>query len=131
MDQELVKEIYLLHDQVCDALGNPCRLMILYALNGGRRYVTDLAAELHVPQSTVSRHLKVLRDRGLVVPRREGPAVFYELADKRIIEALDLLRSTMYDRLQQQVQIADAGSGRALRSLTQTASQADSVLRDE
>ena len=32
MDQELVKEFHLLHEQVCDALGSPVRLMIFYPL---------------------------------------------------------------------------------------------------
>ena len=73
MDIELVKELNLLHEQVCDALGSPIRLMIFYALGKEARYVTDLADELNLPQSTVSRHLRVLRERGLVTAQREGP----------------------------------------------------------
>ncbi len=111
MENTLVQEIYLLHDQVCDALGNPCRVLILYALRDHPRYVTDMAEELDLPQSSVSRHLKVLRDRGLVLPRRDGPAVYYHLADHRVIEALDLLRGIMSDRLHKQVKIADAAYG--------------------
>lgn len=106
MEDKLVNEIYLLHDQVCDALDNPCRVMILYALRDHPRFVTDMAAELDLPQSSVSRHLKVLRDRGLVLPRREGTAVYYELTDLRVLEALDLLRGIMADRLVRQAQIA-------------------------
>jgi ArsR family transcriptional regulator len=105
VDAKLVKEIFLLHDQVCAALGNPHRLLILYTLRMQPRYVTDMAAELDMPQSSVSRHLKVLRDCGLVVTRRAGPAVYYELADSRVIEALELLRALMSDRLQQQARI--------------------------
>lgn len=108
MDEKLVKEIFLLHEQVCDALGNPHRLLILYTLREQPRYVTDIAAELNIPQSSVSRHLKVLRDRGLVITRREGPAVFYALTDIRVITALELLREMLYDRLHQQAQITSA-----------------------
>ncbi len=107
MDEKLVKELFLLHDQVCDALGNPYRLLVLYALSEQPRYVSDLALALEIPQSSVSRHLKVLRDRGLVIPRRQGPSVLYELADKRIIAALELLRAMMSDRFQEQAQITD------------------------
>ncbi len=105
MDAELVKELHLLHEQVCDALGSPVRLMIFYALSSGARYVTDLAEELELPQSTVSRHLRVLRERGLVTAQREGPAVYYALADERVMQALDLMRSVLRDRLQRQAEI--------------------------
>jgi ArsR family transcriptional regulator len=106
MDQELIRELHLLHERVCDALGSPVRLMIFYALRNQPRYVSDLAAELNLPQPTISRHLKILRDRGLVSTQREGPAVYYTLADERVIMALDLMRGVMRDRILKQVEIA-------------------------
>lgn len=105
MDRELTREIHLLHERVCDALSSPIRIMILYALNDQSRYVIDLAAELGVPQPTISRHLKVLRERGLVTARREGPSVYYTLGDERIIDALELMRGVLRDRLLQQTRI--------------------------
>ncbi|HVU14089.1 MAG TPA: metalloregulator ArsR/SmtB family transcription factor [Phototrophicaceae bacterium] len=107
MDAELIKELTLLHEQVCDALGSPIRLMIFYALNEGARNVTDLAAELDLPQPTVSRHLRVLRERGLVSATREGPAVYYALTDDRVMQALDLMRSVLRDRVRRQAQITE------------------------
>ncbi|MFN8527339.1 MAG: metalloregulator ArsR/SmtB family transcription factor [Anaerolineae bacterium] len=114
MDAKLVKEITLLHDQVCDALSNPLRLLILYSLADQPRYVTDLADDLGVPQSSVSRHLKVLRDRGLVSPRREGMSVYYELTDRRVIQSLDLLRGIMTDRVRRHAEITGASDSAAL-----------------
>lgn len=108
MDQELIQELRLLHERVCDAVGSPVRLMIFYALSSQPRYVSDLADELNLPQPTVSRHLKILRDRGLVTAQRKGPAVYYALADQRLIAALDLMRGVMRDRILQQIEIAYA-----------------------
>jgi len=105
MDDELVKELNLLHEQVCDALGSPIRLMIFYALSDKSRYVTDLAAELNLPQPTVSRHLRVLRERGLVTALRDGPTVYYALADERVMQALELMRTVLRDRLHRQAEI--------------------------
>jgi ArsR family transcriptional regulator len=107
MNEELVKELHLLHEQVCEALGTPVRLMILYALSKQSRYVIDLAAELDLPQPTVSRHLKVLRERGLVIARREGPAVYYALGDERIMQALELMRGVLRDRMRRQADITE------------------------
>ena len=105
MDAELIKELNLLHEQVCDALGSPIRLMIFYALSQKSRYVSDLAAELNLPQPTISRHLRVLRERGLVTAQREGPAVYYALADERVMQALELMRTVLRERLRRQVEI--------------------------
>ncbi|MBK8025793.1 MAG: winged helix-turn-helix transcriptional regulator [Chloroflexi bacterium] len=107
MEKKLVNTVHLLHDRVCDALGNPCRVMILNALREHHRSVTDMATDLSFPQSSVSRHLRVLRDRGLVSPRREGSAVYYERTDMRVIEVLDLLHDIMTDRLNRLVASVD------------------------
>ena len=71
--------------------------MILYSLAEATYSVNDLSERLELPQPTTSRHLKILRDRGLVTPQRVGPNVMYSLVDPRLIEALDLLRSVMRD----------------------------------
>jgi DNA-binding transcriptional ArsR family regulator len=107
MDAQLVQEIDLLHGEVCHALGDPKRLMILYAISSHPRYVSELAEELGVPQPTVSRHLKILRDRSLVKTTREGAAVYYSLVDERIIQALDLMRAMLRTRIQQQARLAE------------------------
>jgi ArsR family transcriptional regulator len=95
----LRQEISQLEADFCFALSDPTRILILYALQAGPRNVTDLTSGLGTTQPTTSRHLKVLRERGLVQTRRQGTAIQYELADERLIQALDLLRAVMRDRL--------------------------------
>lgn len=101
----LRQEVTNLHADVCSALADPTRILILYALSDRPHNVNDLANTLGVPQSTASRHLKVLRDRNLVTARRQGTNVEYVLADHRLIEALDLLRGVMRDRISQRANI--------------------------
>ena len=84
-----------LHSGICSALADPNRLLILYLLSEGPRNVTDIGTQLDLPQPTVSRHLRVLRERGLVETRREGTSVIYEVADSRLLEAIDLLRAVL------------------------------------
>ena len=93
----LENEVHELHAGLCSALADPKRLMILYALHNGAQNVGDLGVLLSLPQPTTSRHLKILRDRGLVSTQRAGGSVIYSLTDGRVIEALDLLRSVMRD----------------------------------
>ncbi|MGD2148613.1 MAG: metalloregulator ArsR/SmtB family transcription factor [Anaerolineae bacterium] len=101
MEASLNREIRLLHAQICQALADPKRIALLYILDQGPQCVSDLAEALDIPQPTVSYHLKVLRERGLAAAEQEGTTVYYSLTDRRIIEALDLLRAMLADILAQ------------------------------
>ena len=68
----------------------------------------ELAVNLQVSQPTVSRHLKVLRERGMVTSTRHGATVEYRLIDDRPIQALDLLRSVLRDNLSRTAGLIDA-----------------------
>jgi len=107
MEHSLEQEINLLHSQICQALADPKRISLLYAIDEGPQRVTDLAEALDMPQPTTSHHLKILREQGLVLTDREGTAIYYSLADRRVIEALDLLRLVLADLLSQQADLVD------------------------
>ncbi len=107
MDQTLVEEVNLLHAQICQGLADPTRILILYLLADSPRYVNELAEMLKVSQPNVSRHLKLLRERGLVTATRESNAVRYALRDRRVVEALDLLRAVMAAVLAERAKLAD------------------------
>ena len=108
MEQTLVEEVNLLHAQMCQGLADPTRILILYLLADTPRYVSELADVLDVKQPTVSHHLKVLRERGLVTTTREGNAIRYELRDHRVVDALELLRAVMGDILSEQAKLISA-----------------------
>lgn len=103
--QTLKQEIMALEADFCAALSDPTRIFILYALNEKPLNVTELTHELGIPQPTTSRHLKILRERGLVDTQRQGTVIIYHLTDHRIIQALDLLRAAMRDRLTQRANL--------------------------
>lgn len=99
MSDSFREEITELHAEICSGLADPTRILLLYALAETPRNVNELAEYLSMPQSTTSRHLKLLRQQSLVVGEREGLYIYYRLVDERIIEALDLLRKILNDRL--------------------------------
>jgi DNA-binding transcriptional ArsR family regulator len=105
VNSTLKQEIIQFEADFCSALSDPTRIFILYALNEKPLNVTELTNELGIPQPTTSRHLKVLRERGLVYTERQGTIITYHLTDQRVIQALDLLRSAMRDRLTQKANI--------------------------
>jgi DNA-binding transcriptional ArsR family regulator len=106
VDERLEREVNLLHANICQALVDPKRILILYALDEAPKTVTELTEALNVPQPTVSRHLKVLRDRHIVNTERHGTSVRYALADRRVIDALDIMRAVLLGALSQQAELA-------------------------
>jgi ArsR family transcriptional regulator len=95
----LTQEVSQLEADLCFALADSTRILILYALDEKARNVTEIGNMLGCTQPTTSRHLKILRERGLVHTKRQGTKITYYLSDRRIIKALDILRSVLRDRL--------------------------------
>lgn len=102
----LEQEITELHAEICSAIADPRRILLLYAIAERPRNVSDLAKYVGISQPAASRHLKILRERGLVQATRQGASVKYRLLDPRLIDALNLLRSVLRDRLARHASIA-------------------------
>ena len=105
---QLSQEITQLHADICSALADPNRILLLYALAEKPHNVSDLSEEVGTNQPTTSRHLKILRDAGLVIAERQGANVEYRLADTRLIDALNLLRLVLRDRLSYRASLVEA-----------------------
>ncbi|MBP0484078.1 ArsR/SmtB family transcription factor [Sagittula salina] len=75
------------------AISHEGRLMILCHLVTGEKSVTELESLLSARQAAVSQQLSRLRLEGLVVPRRDGKAIYYSLADDKPRKMLE----TVYD----------------------------------
>ncbi len=108
MNRLLEQEVNQLHAQVCAGLADPKRILIMYELANRPCNVTELAASLNLSQPLVSRHLKVLRERGMVIATRIGQAVEYRLGDERLIQALDLLRAMLRETLSHRAELYGA-----------------------
>ena len=109
MSKPQAHELQVLHAEICAAMADPTRIAIIYELADGPRCVSDIAAALQLNQTTVSRHLRFLRDRGMVSADRQGQNVYYTLVDQRVIQALDLMRSVLADVLSRRQALVQGG----------------------
>ena len=107
LDQKLQDEIRVLHAELCSALADPTRIMILYLLADQPHSVNELVGLLNSGQSNVSRQLQILRSRNLVWAVREGNKVVYSLSDKRVIQALDIMREVMSEQIKRQADLVE------------------------
>ncbi len=93
-----LKPVFAMHAELCKALANEHRLAILYALSQGEMSVTDLANQVGISLHNVSQHLRVLKERGLVAPRKEGQTVFYSITSLKYIQGCTLIRQALIEQ---------------------------------
>ena len=84
------------------ALSDETRIRIMMRLRDGECCVNSLSADLAVAQASVSKHLAVLRDAGLVEARREGPQAFYSVQDRSVFNMCNMVCDGVV-RQQQQI----------------------------
>ena len=78
---------------ILKVLGHPIRLEMVHNLMKDECHVGRIVERLGIPQSTVSQHLRVLQDRGILKPRKEGVKTCYRVIDPRVREIVTLLKS--------------------------------------
>jgi DNA-binding transcriptional ArsR family regulator len=101
------EELYRLKAELCKTFADPTRLMIISELREGEKSVGDLVASLGAPQALISRHLAILRTRGVVSARRNGVNVYYSLTNPRILEACDIVQGVLLDQVARNKALAE------------------------
>jgi len=81
------------------ALAHPARIKILEYLRHGEKSAGEMLEALGLEQSNGSQHLAVLRNKNILVARREGLNVFYSVRDPMLYQILDLLRRYFHEHL--------------------------------
>jgi len=95
LDNDLLQSTAFLAKSLCDSN----RLKILLFISGGKKSVSAIVEELDLSQPLVSHHLKELKRSLLVKVERQGPFIYYELSDARILEVIRMLSGVASDLL--------------------------------
>ena len=108
MIDEHAAQLFKLQAGICKTLADSTRLMILNELKRGEMSVGQLMLSLGLPQTNVSRHLAVLRERDVVTTRRDGTTIYYNLASPKIAEACELVREVLEGQLRRNQRLASS-----------------------
>ena len=83
--------------KIFNALADPDRLEILEFIRGGEKCVCEIIPHIGLIQPVVSRHLKILKDSGLVRDRKDGTKRLYSITDSRIFDIIDAATLELID----------------------------------
>jgi DNA-binding transcriptional ArsR family regulator len=92
-----------LRAKIFNALSDPNRLEIIDFLREGEKCVCEITPHLKLVQPAVSRHLKILKDFGLVKRRKKGTWHMYSIADPEIYDVIDQLTPQFLISLKQRL----------------------------
>lgn len=92
------RERYRMKAQIIKAMAHPSRLMIIDALAQGEKCVCELQQIVGADISTVSKHLSVLKNAGIVEDRKKGLQVFYRLCCPCMLQFFGCVEAVMQSR---------------------------------
>jgi len=96
-------KIYNTHAKIIKALAHPSRLFIVEELNRGEQCVCKLSEMIGSDISTVSRHLSVLKNAGIVQDEKRANKVFYSLRAPCVLNFLGCVEAVLEENAKEQL----------------------------
>ncbi len=94
-------QLYAYHAEMCKVFSHPKRLELINILRDKEMSAGELGERLGLTPANLSQHLTMMRERHILVSRKEGNAVYYRIANPRLLEAFDLLREILFEQIRQ------------------------------
>ncbi|OGO20503.1 MAG: transcriptional regulator [Chloroflexi bacterium RBG_16_50_9] len=94
-------QIYAYHAEMCQVLSHPKRLEAINVLRDGEMSVTELSQKLRLPIGNLSQHLAMMRERRILIFRKEGNVVYYRIANPKLLQVFDMLREMLFEQIRQ------------------------------
>ena len=97
--------LFELQASICKCFSHPKRLEILCALKSGERSFSDLQDVTGLSKANLSQHLAIMRERGVIVARREGRHPLLSVANPKITQACQLMHEVLCDQVEAQQEV--------------------------
>lgn len=102
-----MKERIKVKANIFKALGHPTRLWIVEQLAEGEKCVCEFVEVIDVDFSTISKHLSVLRNAGIVDMDKRGKQIFYRLTLPCLLNSLSCIDTLLDNQIQKQIALID------------------------
>ena len=104
-------QIYTYHAEMCKVFSHPTRLELIDTLRDKELSAGALGTGLRLQPANLSQHLAMMRERRILISRKEGNVVYYRIANPRLLEAFDLLREILFEQIRQDAALIPARVG--------------------
>ena len=94
-------QIYSYHADMCKVFSHPKRLEVINVLRDGEMTVTELSQKLGLAIGNLSQHLSMMKERRILVSRKEGNLVYYRIASSKLIPCFDMMQEMLFDHIRQ------------------------------
>ena len=95
--------------KIIKAIAHPTRLFVIDELSREEKCVCELTQMVGADISTVSKHLAILKNAGLVMDEKRGVQVFYKLRVPCVLDFLNCVESVMRSNAQEQLKLIEEG----------------------
>ena len=95
----MADQIYAYHAEMCQAFSHPKRLELIDVLRDKEMSVGELSQKLGLPPANLSQHLAMMRERRILLSRKEGNLVYYRIANPKLLQAFDMLRDMLFEQI--------------------------------
>jgi ArsR family transcriptional regulator len=93
------ERVFELQADVCKVFSHPKRLHILCLLKDGEKSFAELQEATGLTKANLSQHLTLLRERGVLIARRQGQALFLSVANPKITAACELMHDFLCEQI--------------------------------
>lgn len=104
------EQIYAYHAEMCKVFSHPKRLELINLLRDDEMSVGELSQKLGLAPANLSQHLAMMRERHILVTRKEGNMVYYRIANPKLLRAFDMLREMLFEQIRQDAALILSGT---------------------
>jgi ArsR family transcriptional regulator len=104
-------QIYQYHAEMCQVFSHPKRLEVINVLRDGEMTVSELAQKLELTVGNLSQHLSMMKERHILLSRKEGNMVYYRIGNPKLIRCFDMMREMLFEQIRQDAALLDVKVG--------------------
>jgi ArsR family transcriptional regulator len=93
--------IYAYHADMCKVFSHPKRLELINVLRDREMSVGELSQVLGLSPANLSQHLAMMKERHILLSRKEGNQVLYRIANPRLLEIFDMMREMLFEQIRE------------------------------
>ena len=104
-------QLYAYHAEMCKVFSHPKRLELINILRDKEMSAGELGERLGLTPANLSQHLAMMRERHILLSRKEGNMVYYRIANPKLLQIFDMLREMLFEQIRHDAALIGGRTG--------------------